>query len=124
MLILAKKLSTIILTKLETTEDMAAPKQMKKRVVTSFGNLSAELQEEVKALYPTGYTEAMMRIDKPNGDFFYVVPFSTEEVEYLVKVDVKIDDQKESENEKEFYGSDEDDEKIAQADDQVDDDDM
>ncbi|MFI3328201.1 MAG: hypothetical protein SNH79_03310 [Rikenellaceae bacterium] len=103
---------------------MAAPKQMKKRVVTSFGNLSAELQEEVKALYPTGYTEAMMRIDKPNGDFFYVVPFSTEEVEYLVKVDVKIDDQKESENEKEFYGSDEDDEKIAQADDQVDDDDM
>lgn len=64
----------------------------KRRVVISFNNLSAELQEAVKALYPLGYTEAMMRIDKPNGDFFYAVPYQTEEIDYLVKVDVKIDD--------------------------------
>ena len=34
----------------------------------------------------------MIRVDKPNGDFFYAVPFETEEVAYLVKIDVKIDD--------------------------------
>ncbi len=88
---------------------------MKKRVVTSLQNLPVELQEELKALYPTGYTEAMMRIDKPNGDFFYVVPFSTEEVEYLVKVNVKIDDKKESEHEKDFYGSEEEENTTAEA---------
>lgn len=75
----------------------------KKRVVTSFNNLSAELQEMVKALYPTGYTEAMMRIDKPNGDFFYAVPYQTDEIDYLVKVDVKIDNK--------AHDNDEDDDK-------------
>ena len=63
----------------------------KKRLVTSYHNLSQELQEAVKELYPTGFSEAMMRVDKPNGDFFYAVPFETEEVSYLVKIDVKID---------------------------------
>ena len=43
----------------------------KKRLVVSFKNLAPELQEEVKAAYPLGYTDYMMRIDKPNGDFFF-----------------------------------------------------
>lgn len=65
---------------------------MKKRVVTSFNNLTTEMQEAVKTFYPTGYTEAMMRIEKPSGDFFYAVPYATEEIDYLVKIDVKIDE--------------------------------
>ena len=52
----------------------------KKRLVTSFNNLAPELQEAVKAAYPLGYTDYMMRIDKPNGDFFFAVPFETEEI--------------------------------------------
>ena len=78
----------------------------KKRSVVSFANLSPELQEEVKKLYPYGFTEAMMRIDKPNGDFFYVVPYETDEVSYLVKIDVKIDDSSDD-VEDDFYGDDE-----------------
>ncbi len=70
---------------------MAIKKAPKKRLVTSLHNLSPELQELVKAAYPLGYTDAMMRIDKPNGDFFYAVPFATEEIDYLVKIDVKVD---------------------------------
>ncbi|MFI3279669.1 MAG: hypothetical protein SNG49_06765 [Rikenellaceae bacterium] len=50
------------------------------------------MQEEVKAKYPLGFSDAMMRIDKPNGDFFYAVSYETEEIVYLVKIDVKIDD--------------------------------
>ena len=71
---------------------MATPNKAKKHIVTSFHNLSAELQEAVKQQYPLGFTEAMMRVDKPNGGFFYAVPFDTEEVAYLVKIDVKIDE--------------------------------
>lgn len=41
----------------------------KKHIVTSFHNLSAELQEAVREKYPLGFTDAMMRVDKPNGDF-------------------------------------------------------
>ena len=78
----------------------------KKRSVVSFANLSPELQEEVKKLYPYGFTEAMMRIDKPNGDFFYAVPFETDEVMYLVKINVKIDDHIEEEDDRDYYNDD------------------
>ena len=79
----------------------------KKKLVASFNNLSAELQEEVKALYPRGFAEVMVRFDKPNGDFFYYVPFETEDTSYLVKIDVKIDDASDDAIEDDFYGDDE-----------------
>lgn len=52
---------------------MAKQNTAKKHIVTSFHNLSAELQDAVKEKYPLGFTDAMMRVDKPNGDFF--MPF-------------------------------------------------
>ena len=81
---------------------MATPTN-KRRSVISFNNLPLEIQEAVKAFYPYGYSEAMMRINKPNGDFFFAVPFETDEVSYLVKIDVKIDDPTEEDDDKEYY---------------------
>lgn len=89
---------------------------VKKHIVTSYRNLSPEMQEAVKEKYPIGFTDAMMRVDKPNGDFFYAVPFDTEEVAYLVKIDVKIDDNAQEEDEKDYY-----DDEIKGADDIQDD---
>ncbi len=89
-----------------TTKIMNKARTNKKRSVVSFANLSPELQEEVKKLYPYGFTEAMMRIDKPNGEFFYAVPFETDEVMYLVKINVKIDDHIEEEDDKDYYNDD------------------
>ena len=83
-----------------------AQNNTKKRLVTSYNNLTAEQQEEVKALYPRGFADVMTRIDKPNGDFFYVVPYETDEVSYLVKIDVKIDDSTDDVDD-DFYGDDE-----------------
>ena len=89
---------------------------VKKHIVTSYRNLSLEMQEAVKEKYPLGFTEAMIRVDKPNGDFFYAVPFDTDEVAYLVKIDVKIDDNAQEEDEKDYY-----DDEIKGADDLQDD---
>lgn len=75
----------------------------KKHIVTSFHNLSVEMQEAVREQYPLGFSEAMMRIDKPNGDFFYAVPFDTDEIAYLVKIDVKIDDNSQDDDDKDYY---------------------
>lgn len=83
---------------------MAKQNTTKKHIVTSFHNLSPEMQEAVKQKYPLGFTDAMMRVDKPNGDFFYAVPYDTDEVAYLVKIDVKIDDgTPDIDDEKEYY---------------------
>ena len=76
----------------------------KKRIVTSIHNLTPEQLEEVKALYPKGFSEVMSRIDKPNGDFFYVVPYETEEISYLVKIDVKIDEIGDDGIDDDFFG--------------------
>ncbi len=85
---------------------MVAPISNKKRLVASIHNLPVELQEAVKALYPLGFQEAMIRIEKPNGDFFYAVPFETEEIAYLVKIDVKIDDAVDEDDDKDYYDDD------------------
>lgn len=82
---------------------MALVNKSKKRVVVSYKNLSPELQEEIKKQYPNGYTDSMLRVDKGPGDFFYAIMLETEEVSYLVKVDVKVDDQVENEDDKDYY---------------------
>ena len=82
---------------------MALVNKSKERVVVSYKNLSPELQEEIKKQYPNGYTDSMLRVDKGPGDFFYAIMLETEEVSYLVKVDVKVDDQVEDEDDKDYY---------------------
>lgn len=79
---------------------------MKKRIVTSYNNLPLELQEELKKLYPAGFTDSMIRIDKPSGDFFYAVRLETSDISYLVKIDVKIDEQVEEEDDKDYFDDD------------------
>lgn len=91
----------------QTTMTKVAENKPKKRLIISYHNLPVELQEKLKEQYPTGYTEAMMRIDKAPGDFFYAVVLETEDVNYLVKVDVKIDDM-EDEEDKDFFDGDDD----------------
>lgn len=75
----------------------------KKRVIISYMNLSPELLDAFKAAYPRGYSEALIRIDKPAGEFFYVVPLETEQISYLVKVNVKIDTKQEEDPDKDYY---------------------
>ena len=78
----------------------------KERLVVSLKNMTPELQEEVKAAYPLGFSDYMIRIEKPNGEFFFAVPFETEEISYLVKIDVKIDDMSGEEEDKDYYDDD------------------
>ncbi len=97
----------------------------KKRLIVSYHNLSPELQEELKQQYPAGYTDKMIRIDKPQGDFFYAVLLETPDINYLVKVDVKIDDDPEEEEDKGYYDDEiKGAEEIASDDDDDDGDDM
>ena len=48
---------------------MAKQNTTKKHIVTSFHNLTPELQDAVKEKYPLGFTEAMMRVDNPTAIF-------------------------------------------------------
>ena len=80
----------------------------KKRVIISYMNLRPEMIEAFRATYPHGHGEALIRNDEQGGDFFYAVPFETEEISYLVKVDVKIDTKPEEDLDKDYYADDDD----------------
>ena len=82
---------------------MAQTNNTKKRVIISYKNLPEDLQEQLKLQHPTGFTDSMIRIDKGPGDFFYAVILETEEINYLVKIDVKIDSEIEEEDDKDYY---------------------
>lgn len=85
---------------------MAKEIKPKKRVVTKFANMDPELQSAVKKQYPFGFTDHMMRIEKGPGDFFYAVVYETEDISYLVKIDVNIDGNIEEEEDKDYYNDD------------------
>ena len=74
----------------------------KKRLVISYKNCPAEVVQAIKEKYPLGYGDAIIKVEKPNGDFFHAITIDFEEVSYLVKVDVKIDNLTEEEFEKQF----------------------
>ena len=81
----------------------------KKRLVISYKNCPADVIQAIKEKYPLGYGDAIIKVEKPNGDFFHAITIDFEDVSYLVKVDVKIDHLTEEEFEKQF-GSNVDDE--------------
>ena len=74
----------------------------KKRLVVSYKTCSDDVMEAIKKKYPTGYNDSVIKVQKPNNDFFYAITVDTADASYLVKVDVKIDNLTEEEFEKEF----------------------
>jgi hypothetical protein len=80
----------------------------KKRLVVSYKNCPAEVIQAIREKYPLGYGDAIIKVQKPNDEFFHAITIDVEDVCYLVKVDVKIDNLTEEEFEKQF-GSTEDD---------------
>lgn len=74
----------------------------KKRLVVGYKNCSEEVLEAIKKKYPNGYNDYVIKVQKPNNEFFYAVTVDTADASYLVKVDVKIDNLTEEEFEKEF----------------------
>jgi len=74
----------------------------KKRLVIHYKNCQEEVLQAIKEKYPQGYGDAIIKVEKPNGEFFHAITIDFEDVSYLVKVDVKIDNLTEEEFEKQF----------------------
>lgn len=87
-----------------TTKKNAAPK---KRLVVNYKNLQPEILELVKEKFPKGYSDYVIKVDKGNGEFFYAITLDTEDISYLIKVDVKVDTNVDD-VEKELFGADND----------------
>ena len=66
-----------------------------KRAVISYDNMSQELMDAFREKYPKGYADYfsdIIKVEKPNGDFFHAVSLEVPGAHYLVKIKVKVDD--------------------------------
>ena len=70
---------------------MATTKKHKKNLIVSYKDLSEDLKEKFKEAYPDGYNNYLQRFVKPNGETIFVVPFETDDTNYMVKFEVRID---------------------------------
>ena len=79
----------------------------KKRIVTSMDKITPELRDLIIEAYPYGWKDKVIRITKPNGEFFHAFPLDTPEIAYLIKVQVKVDSKADLEKEDDRgYGGD------------------
>jgi hypothetical protein len=91
----------------------------KKRIVTSMDKITPEIRKLISETYPYGWKNNVIRINKPNGEFFHAFPLDTPEIAYLIKVQVKVDSKTdlEKEEQKGFAAGDDDSDDSGQGDD-------
>ena len=58
----------------------------KKRIIKSLENLSDDLKDLLKDLYPNGYESSITRITNAKREPIFVFPLETDDAIYLVKV--------------------------------------
>lgn len=70
--------------------------------VIGIQNLTPELIELLHKKYPDGYTNHVIKVTTPKNDYFYGVTLDTADTSYLIKVPVKIDNNPDEVDEKDF----------------------
>ncbi|HZK08052.1 MAG TPA: hypothetical protein VFC92_07605 [Bacteroidales bacterium] len=87
-------------------------KTEKKRVIKNIDTISDEVKEAIRAKYPDGWGNHVLRVNKGNNEFFHVITIDTEDTSYMIRVNVKVDSVEELEkleNQDSGGGSEDDD---------------
>ncbi|MBR1769789.1 MAG: hypothetical protein IJ748_04950 [Bacteroidales bacterium] len=64
----------------------------KKRLIVSYKNLPETDMNLFNTQYAEGYMDFIQKIERPDGTPMFLVPLETEEIMYMVKVDVRVDE--------------------------------
>ncbi|MCL2415013.1 MAG: hypothetical protein FWC94_07200 [Bacteroidales bacterium] len=75
----------------KSTSKLAPKTTAPKNVITSYNKIDDNLKRELIKKYPDGFSNYLRRYPKPNGEFFLAVPLDVEDMHYLIKVEVKVD---------------------------------
>lgn len=60
---------------------------VKKRIIKDYNQMPNELLMRMKTKYPYGYNEHLLRFTNAKGESISALPFETEEIYYLVKIE-------------------------------------
>jgi len=59
----------------------------KKRIIKDYNQMPPEILVQLKNQYPHGYQEYVLRFNNAKGELISALPFETDEIFYLVKID-------------------------------------
>lgn len=61
----------------------------KPRIIKDFSKLEPELQEQIKLVYPYGFSDNLITFTNKEGSLVSALPFETDEKYYLLRMTVK-----------------------------------
>lgn len=64
-------------------------KTEKKRVIKDFEKVSIEIQEQIKLVYPDGFSQHLIEYKNKDNETVYALPFETDENIYLIRMSIK-----------------------------------
>lgn len=61
----------------------------KPRIIKDFNKLTKEIQEQIKLVYPEGFSQFLIRFTNKDGLLVSALPFETDEAYYLIKMTIQ-----------------------------------
>jgi len=61
----------------------------KLRVIKDYEKLNLEIKEQIKLVYPNGYSDHLIEFKNKDGDKVSALPFETDEKIYMVRMSIK-----------------------------------
>ena len=64
-------------------------KTNKLRVIQDFEKISKDIQEQIKLVYPEGFSEYLIAFKNKNNETVFALPFETDEKIYMIRMSFK-----------------------------------
>lgn len=64
-------------------------KPNKLRVIKDFEKLDSDIQEQIKLVYPYGFSQHLIEFRNKDNEIVFALPFETDEKIYMVRMSVK-----------------------------------
>jgi hypothetical protein len=61
----------------------------KLRVIQDFEKLNSDIQEQVKLVYPNGFSQHLIKFRNKDNETVFALPFETDEKIYMIRMSVK-----------------------------------
>ena len=61
----------------------------KLRVIQDFEKLNSDIQEQVKLVYPNGFSQHLIKFKNKDNETVFALPFETDEKIYMIRMSVK-----------------------------------
>ena len=64
--------------------------KVKPRIIKDYNKLEIEIQEQLKLVYPYGFSQYLIKFTNIKGEIITALPFETDDVKYMIRMTGKM----------------------------------